>query len=62
MAGQIFNWDDAEIERRTLGIGPTLTAIFRRAELEGRTTNLMADRMAEERIAKAKPESVKAAE
>lgn len=53
VAGQIFNWDDAEIERRTLNIAATLTAIFRRAELEGRTTNLIADRMAEERIAKA---------
>ena len=62
VAGQIYNWDDAEIERRTLAIGGTLTAIFRRAELEGRTTNLVADRMAEERIAKAKSVSAKAAE
>lgn len=62
VAGQIFGWNDDEIEQRTLGIGRTLTAIFRRAELEGRTTNLIADRMAEERIAKAKTASVKAAE
>lgn len=62
VAGQIFEWDNAEIELRTRAIAGTLTAIFRRAELEGRTTNLIADRMAEERIAKAKSSSVKAAE
>lgn len=62
VAGQIFEWDNAEIERRTRAIAATLTAIFRRAELEGRTTNLIADRMAEERIAKAKSTDVKAAE
>ncbi len=54
VAGQIFEWDDAQIERRTLAIADTLAAIFRRAETEGRTTNLIADRMAQERIAKAK--------
>ena len=68
VAGQIFDWDDAQIERRTLAIADTLTAIFKRAETEGRTTNLIADRMAEERISKAKgaaktkPAGVKAAE
>lgn len=62
VAGQIFDWSDGEIEKRTLAIAATLTAIFRRAELEGRTTNLVADRMAEERIAKAKTATVKAAE
>ena len=62
VAGQIFNWDDGEIERRTRAIGGTLTAIFRRAELEGRTTNVIADRMAEERIARAGSGTAKAAE
>ena len=62
VAGQIFNWSDAEIERRTRAIADTLMAIFRRAETEGRTTNLIADRMAQERIAKAKTASVEAAE
>lgn len=62
VAGQIFNWDNAEIERRTRAIGATLAALFRRAELEGRTTNLVADRMAEERIAKAKSTRIEAAE
>jgi leucine dehydrogenase len=62
VAGQIFGWNDDEIEKRTLGIGPTLSAIFKRAETEGRTTNLIADRMAEERIAKAEAAKAEAAE
>ncbi|MDE3116426.1 MAG: Glu/Leu/Phe/Val dehydrogenase [Pseudomonadota bacterium] len=51
VAGQIFNWNNQEIERRTRAIAETLAAIFRRADSEGRTTNAIADRMAEERIA-----------
>ena len=35
VAGQIYDWDDEEIERRVLSIGPTLSAIFKRAEAEG---------------------------
>ncbi len=54
VAGQIENWDDAEIERRTLAIADTLFAIFRRADQEGSATNRIADRMAQERIARAK--------
>ena len=50
VAGQIFDWDDEEIERRVRAIADTLTKIFRRAETEGRTTALVADRMAEERM------------
>ena len=60
VAGQIFSWDDAEIERRVLGIAGTLTQIFRRAATEGRPTNVIADRMAEERMGRAAP--AKAAE
>jgi leucine dehydrogenase len=61
VAGQIHNWDDMEIERRTLAIADTLTAIFHRADTEKRPTNVIADAMAEERIAKAR-KAAKAAE
>lgn len=54
VAGQIFNWSDAEIERRVLGIAGTLSEIFRRADAESTTTNAIADRMAEERMSKAR--------
>jgi len=50
VAGQIYDWDDAEIERRVLAIADTLTSIFKRAASEQQPTNLIADRMAEERI------------
>lgn len=50
VAGQIFGWSDAEIERRVLDIAPTLSEIFQRAEAEKTTTNSVADRMAEERM------------
>jgi leucine dehydrogenase len=61
VAGQIENWSDAEIERRVLAIGPTLTTIFQRASAEGRPTNDIADQMARERIAHGKM-TAKAAE
>ena len=61
VAGQIHNWDDMEIERRTLAIADTLTAIFHRADTEKRPTNVIADMMAEERIAKVR-KAAKAAE
>ena len=61
VAGQIYEWDDAEIERRVLAIGDTLGAIFRRAEAEQLPTNAIADRMAVERIARGR-ETAKAAE
>jgi leucine dehydrogenase len=54
VAGQIFGWDDAEIERRTLGIADTLTKIFERSEAESKPTNVIADRMACEIILDAK--------
>jgi len=50
VAGQIFNWDDTEIEARVLAIGATLTQIFRRADSENLPTNIIADRLAEARI------------
>jgi leucine dehydrogenase len=52
VAGQIYSWNDAEIERRVLAIADTLKAIFQRADAEDRPTNVIADRMAEERIAR----------
>jgi leucine dehydrogenase len=62
VAGQIFGWDDSEIEQRVLKIGPTLTQIFRRADASDETTNVIADRMAEERMAAGKSGAMKAAE
>jgi leucine dehydrogenase len=61
VAGQIYDWDDAEIERRVLAIADTLTSIFRRAETDHQPTNVVADRMAVERIARGK-DVAKAAE
>jgi leucine dehydrogenase len=54
VAGQIYDWEEAEVERRTLGIADTLTAIFKRADAERLPTSVIADRIAEERIASAK--------
>jgi leucine dehydrogenase len=54
VAGQIFGWDDREIERRVLVIADTLGQIFRRADAENRPTNAIADRIAEERMAAAR--------
>lgn len=51
VAGQIFDWSNAEIERRVRAIADRLSQIFRRAEQEGVATNVIADRMAEERMA-----------
>jgi leucine dehydrogenase len=52
VAAQIENWPDAEVQRRVLAIADTLSAIFARAADEGAPTNVIADRMAEERIAR----------
>ncbi|MGA9795352.1 MAG: Glu/Leu/Phe/Val dehydrogenase dimerization domain-containing protein [Rhizomicrobium sp.] len=61
VAGQVFSWSEAEIERRVRGIGDTLTQIFRRADADNQPTNAIADRMAQERIAAGAPQA-KAAE
>jgi leucine dehydrogenase len=53
VAGQIFDWSNAEIERRVRGIADRLVQIFSRADKESAPTNVIADRMAEERIAHA---------
>lgn len=52
VAGQIFDWNNAEIERRVRAIADRLTQIFRRAEQDDTPTSIVADRMAEERMAK----------
>ncbi|MFL5237045.1 MAG: Leu/Phe/Val dehydrogenase [Rhizomicrobium sp.] len=62
VAGQIFGWDDPDIERRVLGIGDTLSQIFRRAEKEDRAPGEVANRIAEERMAAARNASAQAAE
>ena len=62
VAGQIFGWNDAEIDRRVVAIGATLEQIFRRSDTEGRPTSLITDRIAEERMANAKKGTAKAAE
>jgi leucine dehydrogenase len=61
VAGQVFSWSEAEIERRVLGIGDTLAQIFRRADTDKQPTNVIADRIAQERIAAGKAHA-KAAE
>jgi leucine dehydrogenase len=52
VAGQIYNWNDSEIERRVLKIGQTLSTVFARAAQEGVPTSVVADEMARERIAR----------
>ncbi|HUO91318.1 MAG TPA: Glu/Leu/Phe/Val dehydrogenase dimerization domain-containing protein [Rhizomicrobium sp.] len=52
VAGQIFDWKDADIEARVLKIADTLSEIFHRGDSEGVSTAIVADRMAEERMAK----------
>jgi leucine dehydrogenase len=53
VAGQIFDWGNAEIERRTRAIADRLSQIFKRADQEDLPTNVVADRMAEERMTQA---------
>ena len=63
VAGQLFNWSNDEIERRVRTIPATLAAIFARADADGEPTNVIADRMAEARIAEgARSVAVRAAE
>ena len=64
VAGQIFGWSDADIEKRVRNIPHVLSRIFTRADSEGEPTSAIADRMAEERIARgrAAPHAVAAAE
>ena len=62
VAGQIYDWDDQEIERRTLAIADTLAMVFKRADAEHVPTNVIADRIAEERIARGRTAAARAAE
>jgi leucine dehydrogenase len=52
VAGQIYNWSNDEIDRRVRQIPNTLAAVFARADADGESTNIIADRMAEARMAK----------
>ena len=52
VAGQIYGWTNDEIERRVRQIPGTLTTIFARSDGERMPTGVIADRMAEARIAK----------
>ncbi|HEY0105774.1 MAG TPA: Glu/Leu/Phe/Val dehydrogenase dimerization domain-containing protein [Rhizomicrobium sp.] len=61
VAAQIENWSDEDVNRRVLAIANTLSAIFSRAARDGQPTNVIADRMAQERIARGKTQA-KAAE
>jgi leucine dehydrogenase len=51
VAGQMFNWSDADIEARVRGIAGTLREIFTRADAAKRPTNQIADEIARERVA-----------
>jgi leucine dehydrogenase len=62
VAGQIYDWDDQEIERRTLAIADTLAMVFKRADAERVPTNIVADRIAEERITRGRTAEARAAE
>ena len=62
VAAQIKDWTDAEIDRRTLTIPRTLAEIFERADAENLPTNVIADRMAEQTIARGPIPAVNAAE
>jgi leucine dehydrogenase len=54
VAGQIFDWSEAEIERRVLAIAQTLADIFVIADREDVPTSVVADRMAAARLAAAR--------
>lgn len=51
VAGQIFSWNDSDIEARVMAIADTLDEIFRRADADNLPTSVIADRIAEERMA-----------
>jgi leucine dehydrogenase len=61
VAGQIYDWDNEEIERRVLKIADTLGSIFKRSDTERQPTNVIADRMAEERMAAGRKNASKVA-
>jgi leucine dehydrogenase len=62
VAGQIFSWSDAEIEKRVLGIADTLSQIFCRSDSEALPTSVIADRISEERLSARRQADMKAAE
>jgi leucine dehydrogenase len=62
VAAQIYDWSDEDAERRVRAIADTLSVIFKRADAERLPTSVIADRMAEERIAAGRAADSKAAE
>jgi leucine dehydrogenase len=62
VAGQIFDWSDAEVDSRVRGIAATLNEIFAEAKAANAATSMIADRIAEGRIAKHQMARAKAAE
>jgi hypothetical protein len=61
VAGQIFGWSDAEIERRVRAIPDTLARIFGRADAAAQAPNAVADSMARERLARGRAAPAKKA-
>ncbi len=57
VAGQIFAWPQDEIDARVRAIAGTLTQIFITARYANAPTSLIADRIAQERIAKRKAQA-----
>lgn len=57
VAGQIFGWTEPEVDVRVRGIAHTLREIFETAEKSNAPTNAIADRIAQERIAKRKSDA-----
>lgn len=50
MAGEYYQWDEAEVDRRTDAIADRLAEIFAEAERTGEATGAVADRLAEARF------------
>lgn len=48
---QVMGWSDSQIERRVRNIAHTVETVFHRSDQEGLPTNVIADRIAQERIA-----------
>lgn len=57
VAGQIFNWSDEEVDARVRGIADTLMQIFVTGDKTNAPTNVVADRIAQERIAMRKADA-----
>jgi leucine dehydrogenase len=54
---ETLGWDEATLAARLEQIGDTLTAIYERADVEGVSTDVIAARIADERVAGATPQT-----